>query len=164
MRLNLFLLFICFSFFAQGQKKVTNGDFDNMLQGLLSHSVTEVTPKECSSTEVIFLDARELEEFKVSHIPNATWVGYDTFKLKNVESISKDSKIVVYCTVGYRSEKISEKLIKAGYSDVSNLYGGIFEWMHTGNKVMDHSVTKNVHTYDKEWSQWLIEGTGNKIY
>ena len=160
----IFFLFTSFSFFAQSQKNIINSDFDKMLQSLLTHSVTEVTPDECTSSEIIFLDAREQEEYEVSHIPDSKWIGFDTFKLKNVNAIPKDSKIVVYCTVGYRSEKISEKLQKAGFTDVSNLYGGIFEWMHTGNKVMDHSITKNVHTYNKEWSQWLNDGTGNKIY
>lgn len=164
LRTKLFFLFICISFFVQGQEKVIDPNFNNMLQSLLKHSVTEVTPNECDFSETIFLDAREKEEFEVSHIPNAHWVGYDTFKLKNVNTIPKDSNIIVYCTVGYRSEKISEKLIKAGFTNVSNLYGGIFEWMHTGNNVVNDSITKNVHTYNEEWSQWLSNGIGNKIY
>ena len=153
------------SFFAQGQKKVTSEAFNTMLQSLLQHSVPEVLPMDCvTSTEVVYLDAREKKEYEVSHLPNARWVGYNTFKLKKVQDIDKNTPIVVYCTVGFRSEKIAEKLLNAGYSNVANLYGGIFEWMHAGKTVMNDSITQNVHTYDKEWSQWFDENSGNKIY
>lgn len=167
MRLKFILIsfLLGISFFAQGQKKVSNEAFDTMLQSLLQHSVPEVLPKDCvTSTEVIYLDAREKKEYEVSHLPNAQWIGYESFQLKNIKHIQKDHKLVVYCTVGFRSEKVTEKLIAAGYTNVANLYGGIFEWMHTSNNVVKDSVTKNVHTYNKEWSQWLSEGVGNKIY
>jgi len=158
-------IFSSISFLARGQKKVNNEAFNTMLQSLLNHSVNEVTPKDFdTSTEVIFLDAREKKEYSVSHLPNAKWVGYDSFKMRNLEGISKKSEIVVYCTVGYRSEKIAEKLVKLGYTNVSNLYGGIFEWIHNGKNVMSDSITKNVHTYNKEWSHWLNKNAGNKIY
>ena len=47
-----------------------------------------------------------------------------------VEDIARESTIVVYCSVGYRSEKIAEELDKLGFTNVSNLYGGIFEWIN----------------------------------
>jgi rhodanese-related sulfurtransferase len=78
-------------------------------------------------SSTVLIDSREKREFEVSHIDNAVWVGYDTFKMKRIKHIPKDQKIVVYCSVGYRSEKIAEKLIKKGYTKVSNLYGGVFE-------------------------------------
>ena len=149
---------------AFGQKQTNNVDFSNMLQGLLTHSVPEVLPSEIQNMDqVVFLDAREKTEFATSHIKNALWVGYDNFKKKNVEEVPKDKQIVVYCTVGYRSEKIAEKLNKMGYTNVSNLYGGIFEWYHNDRKVFNENAeTKKIHTYDKEWSQWLQKG--EKVY
>ncbi len=145
------------------QKQVSNAAFGEMLANLLQHSVHEVLPNEIEdTTSVLFLDAREKKEFKVSHIKNATWVGYSTFKLKRVKNIAKDTPIVVYCTVGYRSEKVAEQLKEAGFSNVSNLYGGIFEWMHQHKKIhcknQDIEETENVHTFDEEWSQWLQNG------
>ena len=76
---------------------------------------------------------------------------------------NKDEKIVVYCSLGVRSETIGIKLKEAGYTNILNLYGGIFEWKNqnfdvysnTGNK------TENVHAYSKTWSKWLLKG--NKI-
>ena len=80
-------------------------------------------------TDAILLDAREEKEFKVSHLKNAICVGYDNFKLKEtLEKLPEDknTKIVVYCSLGIRSETVAHKLIEAGYTNIYNLYGGIF--------------------------------------
>lgn len=112
-------------------------------------------------TPPYILDTRTYEEFKVSHIPNAIWVGYENFDLDRVSAIDKTEKIIVYCSIGYRSEKIGEQLIKEGFSWVNNLEGGIFNWSNCGNILQDvnnHSTT-SVHGFDQEWSQWLNEST-----
>jgi rhodanese-related sulfurtransferase len=136
-----------------------------MLNGLLNHSVPEITVGATNRCEnCVFLDAREQNEFDVSHIQHAVWVGYKTFDVETIRNIAKNKKIVVYCSVGYRSEKVAEKLLKAGYTDVSNLYGGIFEWVNAGNIVYKnaHTPTNEVHAYGKMWSRWLNKGT--KVY
>ena len=48
--------------------------------------------------------------------------------------------------------------------DVSNLYGGIFEWVNQENPVIDTTgnETKNIHAYNKTWGVWLNKG--NKVY
>lgn len=115
---------------------------------------------------IVLLDARELKEFKVSHIKNAIHVGYDHFNLKETTSklTDKNATIIVYCSVGIRSEDIAEKLQKAGYKNVFNLFGGIFEWKNKQNIVVDtdNNPTEKVHTFSKEWSRWLKKGV--KIY
>ena len=115
-------------------------------------------------TDVTLLDAREPAEFGVSHIANAISIGYDQFNVGTVKNLDKNSKIVVYCSVGYRSEKIAEKLKKEGFAHVSNLYGGIFEWVNQGNPVIDSNgqFTKRVHGYSKSWGIWLNKG--EKVY
>ena len=78
---------------------------------------------------LILLDAREKKEFEISHLKNACFVGYTTFNLKEIfkKIPNKKSKIVVYCSLGIRSEDIAEKLKVAGYTNVLNLFGGLFE-------------------------------------
>jgi len=116
--------------------EVNSRSFSLMLNGLLNHSVPELSVAEISKCrDCVFLDAREHKEFDVSHVQNAVWVGYKTFNVETIRRLAKNKKIVVYCSIGYRSEKIAEKLLKAGYTDVSNLYGGIFEWVNAGNAV-----------------------------
>lgn len=118
------------------------------------------------SNDVILLDARELKEFKTSHLKNARFVGYEKFKLKKtIKTLpNKDAKIVVYCSLGVRSEDVAEKLKKAGYTNVLNLYGGIFEWKNNNNTVFnsEEKETEKIHTCTQEWSKWLLKG--EKIY
>ena len=44
------------------------------------------------------------------------------------DGIAKDAPIVTYCSVGYRSGKMAERLQAAGYTNVRNLEGSIFKW------------------------------------
>jgi len=119
-------------------------------------TVELIDPSDCGGENVIFLDAREIEEFETSHIKDAKYVGYDNFSLEAVETIPKNSKIVVYCSIGYRSEKIGEELLELGFTDVYNLNGGIFNWSNNGYPVFNNdSRTKEVHGYSRSWSKWL---------
>jgi len=167
-RTKKYYLVICFLWIGLtsvlAQQVVDNKAFDSMLQGLLAHSVSELGPEAIAlDPNVILLDAREKAEFNISHLQEAIWVGFDDFKLKRVKHLDKNKKVVVYCSVGYRSEKIAERIQKAGFTDVHNLYGGIFEWVHQGHKIYDKKgVTQKVHTFNEEWSQWLTKGI--KIY
>ena len=117
-------------------------------------------------TEAIILDAREIKEYETSHIKDALYVGYDEFKIDTVsEKIkNKEQNIVVYCSIGIRSEDIAKKLKKAGYTNVFNLYGGIFEWKNKDFTLYNSEglETEKVHTFSKEWSHWLKNGI--KIY
>ncbi len=146
--------------------KVKSKAYDVMLSGLLDHSVAEILVNEIDpyDSTIIYLDAREYDEYAVSHIDGAIWVGYDDFDMSRLDSISKSDNIIVYCSVGYRSEKVSEKLLKANYKNVSNMYGSIFEWVNQGKPVydMEGNETPNVHAFDKEWGRWLKQGT--KVY
>lgn len=152
-------------FFNSKSQEVESKAYDIMLQGLLSHSVTETSVKEVQEKkEVIFVDARELKEYKVSHIQDALFVGYDDLDLSPMDSIDKGKEIIVYCSVGYRSEKVSEKLEKMGFKNVSNLYGGIFEWKNQGQEVVTdkNKPTEKVHAFNKIWGIWLKKG--KKVY
>jgi rhodanese-related sulfurtransferase len=164
MRGSIGLMVSIFSF-LHAPAQVQSSAYDLTLKTLLSHSVPEVSvPQVKEMSNVVLLDAREWNEFQVSHIKNARFVGYDQFDIGKLQSINKKQKIVVYCSVGYRSEKISEKLKEAGFTDVSNLYGGIFEWVNQGNVVVDEKgkATENIHAYSKTWGVWLNKGV--KVY
>jgi len=142
--------------------------FDEKLQQLYKNTVPLATTDQLlewqEQQEVILLDIRSDKEYKVSHIPGARLVDYDSFQKNKVKDIPKNSKIVVYCSVGYRSERIGEQLIELGFSDVHNLYGGIFQWKNQDYQVVDlqNQPTEKVHTYNKAWSRWLNKGV--KVY
>ncbi|MEQ8472651.1 MAG: rhodanese-like domain-containing protein [Marinoscillum sp.] len=151
------------SFPSCGQKT-----FDEKMESLYRNTIPLIKSAELKSlkdsSQVFVLDTRETKEFQVSHIPGSRFVGYDDFDQKTIADIPKDARIVVYCSVGYRSERIGEKLKKIGYQDVQNLYGGIFNWKNQGNTVINlkQMPTDSVHTYNKNWSQWLNNGI--KVY
>ena len=146
--------------------QVKNEAFQVMLKERLSHSVPEISVAQAArdSSACVFLDAREPREYAVSHIGGAISVGYDYFKLEDLPpQLAKDRRIVVYCSIGYRSEKVTEKLRKAGFTNVSNLYGGIFEWVNEGLPVVNQSgLTSDIHAYDRTWGVWLKKG--RKVY
>ena len=149
--------------FARGQE-VKSKAYGLMLSALLTRDVPEVGVADAAAMEgALFLDTREWKEFEVSHIQDARWAGFDTFQLDRLDGIPTDRPIIVYCSVGYRSEKITRRLRKEGFSRVYNLYGGLFEWVNRGNPVFDaQGSTEKVHAYDAFWGRWLKRG--QKVY
>lgn len=155
---------VLWSLSVYGQK-VDDFNYHIMLQNKLKHTVNEIDVKTASKdTSIVFLDARELSEYNISHIKNAIHVGFKKFSIEKLNGIDKNKKIVVYCSVGYRSEKITVLLKKNGFDNCYNLYGGIFEWVNQNHSVydMENKVTKKVHVYSSKWSVWLNKG--EKIY
>ncbi len=124
----------------------------------------ELKTKFESNKNLILLDTRSPEEYNVSHIPGATLIDYDNFDPKSVEKIDRDAEVIVYCSVGYRSERIGEKLQDMGFTNVKNLYGGIFQWVNEEGPLLNDKnlPTDSVHTYSRRWSQWLDRGV--KVY
>ena len=165
--LLLFTIFLCYNnkTTAQNNRMVKSKSYNLLLKKLLKHDVPEIDVDRLDKirNSVLLLDARELEEFNVSHLSNAKFVGYKTFDIASLQHTNKDNPIVVYCSVGYRSEKITEKLINAGFTNVHNLYGGIFEWKNKKLDVYDaNGVTNNVHPYSNKWGIWLKNA--DKVY
>lgn len=145
--------------------QVRSSAFRVMLRGLLKHTVPEIGVQEAArdSSAIVFLDAREPQEYAVSHLKGAIFVGYDHFELTQLPPLDLNKRIVVYCSVGYRSEKITEKLNAAGFAHVANLYGGIFEWVNQGFPVYNAvGPTQEVHAFDHSWGVWLRKG--KKVY
>jgi len=160
MKLNFSYILIFFVAFSINAQETLSDVLKTHNQGSVPYiSVQELAmPK----TEAIIFDAREVSEYNVSHLKNAIFVGYDNFDIKTVLETIKDKgkKIVVYCSLGVRSEDIAELLKKAGYTNVFNLYGGIFEWKNKGFPVFDlnEKETEKVHAFSKAWSKWLVKG------
>jgi rhodanese-related sulfurtransferase len=112
----------------------------------------------------VILDTRSIDEFRISHIEGAQYLGFDDFESNFNPGIPKDEPILVYCSIGYRSEIIALKLKNMGYTRVLNLNGGIFGWLNKGNKLvnLDGTITENIHPYNNFWGFWLVKG--NKVY
>lgn len=165
-KLITLLFFISIDFCSVAQRiQVENTAYQLLLKTLLSHSVPEMSVNELTkkNNTVLLLDAREPKEYQISHLKDAKLVGYEKLDSSYLKNIPKNQPIVVYCSVGYRSEKVAEKLLQQGFTNVHNLYGGIFEWKNQSQVLVnDKGVTDEVHAYDKTWGIWLKKG--KKVY
>ncbi|TAE22377.1 MAG: rhodanese-like domain-containing protein [Cytophagales bacterium] len=166
MKIRLFLLSLATSASTLSMAQPASKAYRTLLSTLYGNStVPTVTVLQLKKmTNVVLLDTREKKEFNVSHLPNARWVGYDDFTFERVKDIPKTATIVAYCSVGYRSDKVGDKLKAAGYGNVHNLYGSLFEWVNQGNPVVDSSgkPTNRVHGFSRPWGIWLHRG--EKVY
>jgi len=154
----LFLILVSGSSYGQ----VKNKSFNIFLKTILTNKVKHVSVEEVNKSKVnyTFVDAREANEYNVSHLKNSVFVGYNNFSMEGLKDIPKNTPIIVYCSVGKRSENITAKLKENGYINVSNLYGGIFEWVNEDHPVFDlqNKQTMNVHAFNKFWGRFIYKG------
>lgn len=125
-------------------------------------SVTWLTTKELARwlsdpnlPQPSLLDARTQAEYELSHLPQAERI--DPYH-PNLEAIAsaKDAPIVVYCSVSYRSASVAQQLKQAGFSQVYNLEGSIFQWANEGHPIYENEhPTTLVHPYDPRWGKLL---------
>jgi rhodanese-related sulfurtransferase len=159
MVLSFMILIISLSAFGQ---KVESRKYGRMLNRRLPKNVPSVEVKEVDTTNeaIVFVDAREREEFNVSHIKNAYFVGYKELNLQEVLNLPKSTEIIVYCSVGYRSGKVTKRLVKEGFVNVKNLYGGLFEWSNQQMPLVDSNgdSTKKIHPFNEKWGRWITHG------
>ncbi|NNE07020.1 MAG: rhodanese-like domain-containing protein [Gemmatimonadetes bacterium] len=124
----------------------------------------------------VLLDARAEKEYAVSHLPGAVWAPDLKAALRvlgpppgeagasgaattdDVSGGDPSRPVIVYCSVGYRSAQMADRLRERGYESVFNLEGSLFEWANEGNAVVrGDSVVTAVHPYDRDWGRFLEE-------
>jgi rhodanese-related sulfurtransferase len=162
----LIVIFFNFTLFPMflSESYSTDPLYAKMLGTLYKHTVNLIYPADLDRLmrnvkQIYILDTRQKNEFDISHIKGARFIGQKSVDPALISDIPKNAAIIVYCSVGYRSEKAGEKLMKLGYKDVSNLYGGIFEWLNENYEVYNNnSATNEIHGYSKKWSKWLKQG------
>lgn len=85
----------------------------------------------------LLLDVREASEYAEVHAPNVTLIplGELSARLNEIAPF-KDKPIAVMCRSGKRSAKAVTLLEAAGYSQVSNVSGGMNAWEGAGLEVV----------------------------
>jgi len=142
--------------------------------------VPHVSPAEVATwmkdpaVPLLLLDAREVEEYAVSHLPGAVQVDPDTWRWQFMSQFGervRDKVVVIYCSVGVRSSRLGEHVAdaarEAGARSVYNLSGGIFAWHNSDRPLVDaQGATSFVHPYDEDWGRlvarrelWRFEPT-----
>ena len=88
---------------------------------------------ELYNKNIVFLDARENEEYKEGHIKNALnlpYYDFDSYK-KVLNNIPKSSTIVTYCagTDCDLSILLGKQLFESGYKKIYIFFGGWNDWL-----------------------------------
>ena len=168
---TLFLLILGSSACAQIPEErptIMNPDFDQKISHTINFTIPTIGVKEtwANRESIVLLDAREEEEYKISHIEKALFIGYKNPDYSKLDALPKDSPIVIYCSIGYRSEKIGEELKKRGFTNLYNMYGSIFEWVNQKYPIVDRNgkITNKLHTYNEKWSQWVDDKEVQKVW
>ena len=114
-------------------------------------TVKQIKPKKLYTVaeKIILIDVREPEEFASGYISAHTVLTIPRGKLefmaidKIAQKYGQDAKIVTYCLKGPRGSLAALQLQKLGFTNVSNLEGGILGWLAEGN---------TIHSYLGEFS------------
>jgi sodium/bile acid cotransporter 7 len=118
-------------------------DFPDVSDISAEQAMTPADPE-----RLLFVDVRKQAEQAVSMLPGAIT---DKEFLKKPEAY-RDHLVISYCTIGYRSGELAQKLQKKDIP-VLNLGGGILAWLHAGGKVYKQGKAVNrVHVYGKKWN------------
>jgi phage shock protein E len=88
------------------------------------------------SSEVI-LDIRTPEEFDQGIIEGAVNIDfYETSFADDLDGLDKDAHYVVYCRSGNRSGQAMDTFADLGFTNVTEIDGGIANWYETGLPVV----------------------------
>ena len=107
----------------------------------------------------VLLDVRTPAEWNVSHLAGARRVDPGASGEAAGAGIPHNAPIVTYCAVGYRSSEFARRLQAAGFGNVYNLEGSIFEWANQGRPLVDAEGQRaeRVHPYNGWWGRLLNE-------
>jgi hydroxyacylglutathione hydrolase len=81
------------------------------------------------------IDVRGRTEWNEGHLPNATHVYLGELQ-ERMGELRRNEPIVVHCETGTRSSIAASLLMASGFTDVSNLVGGVAAWRKLGLPVV----------------------------
>jgi sterol desaturase/sphingolipid hydroxylase (fatty acid hydroxylase superfamily)/rhodanese-related sulfurtransferase len=104
----------------------------------------------------LVLDVREADEYTAGHLPGAVRVDPSATAEQLGPILVEDRPMVLYCSVGYRSSQLAERLERAGATNVANLRGAIFRWANEGRPLeREGGPASRVHGYSRVSSLML---------
>lgn len=127
-------------------------------------SVAELAARLDAGEEPLLLDVRAQGEFDVSHLAGARRAETLEAAQALLEGEPRQREVIVYCSIGYRSGHLADDLRRAGWTNVRNLEGSIFEWANTGHPVWRGDERASVvHPYDAHWGRLLQRGLWSEL-
>jgi molybdopterin/thiamine biosynthesis adenylyltransferase/rhodanese-related sulfurtransferase len=102
-----------------------------IVDGIPQISVQELKKKLDAKEDVFVLDVREPHEYQIVNLGAPLIPVGEIAQRASELADKKNSEIVVHCKSGARSQKAAVALKQAGFTNVSNLTGGILAWAET---------------------------------
>lgn len=158
MKRRMLVLFACMTLLLLlgwiTRANLPNWRLDRIAVLSLSRPQEAIPPSDLPDKDWIYLDARSPIEYQTSHIPGAKYLGNGPLPDDIVQAIPFAQPLLVYCTIGKRSESMVDSLRKMGYTDVTNLFGGLFAWAEAGYPLVNHAEqpTDTLHGYSDFWA------------
>ena len=86
---------------------------------------TRVTPVHANQAQshLLYVDVREDDEWQAGHIDWAIHVKLGDIEAGRLDKIPKDTPVALYCRSGRRSGIAYDILKKAGYTNITNVWG-----------------------------------------
>jgi adenylyltransferase/sulfurtransferase len=99
-----------------------------IVEGIPQVSVQELKRKLDNKENIFVLDVREPHEYQIANL-GAPLIPVGSIESRISELAShKNDEVIVHCRSGARSQKAALALKAAGFTNVSNLAGGILAW------------------------------------
>jgi len=98
-------------------------------------TVTQTSPIEAAGLVAndfaTIIDVRTASEWNNNHIAGAVHIPMSQLRSRLDELKSYEGQLIMQCAVGGRSSKAVEILQEAGFSNVSNMNGGLVAWQRS---------------------------------
>jgi len=102
-----------------------------------SMSATELKSLIDSAEEYTLIDCREHNEWDRGHIKEAKFMPLSTFEDELVNLQDKNARLILQCRSGKRSMTACKMLEENGYTNLTNLDGGILGWQESGFEITE---------------------------
>ena len=87
--------------------------------------------------EAVILDVRTPQEFAAGHLPDAINIDVESADFADrVAGLDESAETLVYCQTGNRSGVATDKMAELGFTEMSDLQGGIEAWAAAGEPVV----------------------------
>ena len=84
---------------------------------------------------IYLLDVRTPVEYQQARLEGARLIPIDQLT-RRLSEIPRNRPVLVYCAVGSRSAQVVNYLVRRGYPEVYNMYGGIYSWAMKGYPIL----------------------------
>jgi len=92
-------------------------------------TVTDLKARMDAGDIPLLVDVREYYEADIADLPEVGQLRIPMAELtERVEELDQDAELVLYCRSGARSDRAVRFLLRQGYTNVSNLTGGMLAW------------------------------------